>query len=179
MTDTTSPLLSRLAVGGVGLAVGLFAGYHLTGGRGRENVREPRRVFKLATRAEAEVFEETGRVESSLDRDDGFVHLSGACSVRTVAALFFKDERDLVLLEIDSWKFGVDCAWENDPRAPDSAPALDSVTVGAKKSTTVHHLYNHGCVHVYGARGVLRGDIVRSVALPLGPDGHAFPEWLY
>ena len=97
-----------------------------------------------------------------------------------MAALFFKDERDLVLLEIDSWKFGVDCAWENDPRAPDSAPALDSVTVGAKKSTTVHHLYNHGCVHVYGTRGVLRGDIVRSVALPLGPDGrHAFPEWLY
>jgi uncharacterized protein (DUF952 family) len=45
-------------------------------------------------------FKASGRVLSSLDAADGFVHLSDRTSAPVVAALFFKEATDLQLLEL-------------------------------------------------------------------------------
>ena len=47
----------------------------------------------------------------------------------------------------------------------------------SKAATTVHYMIADGCVHVYG--GAVGVDaIVRQESVPLGPNGHQFPDWL-
>ena len=138
-------------------------------------VNVPRRVFKLAVAAEVKAFEASGKIESSLDTTDGFVHLSDRTSPRKVAALFFKDAADLQLLEVDATKLEGPVQWlcgvMGDP--PPDASAL----AGAR--TTVHYLMADGCVHVFGASGVSMAAVVRKAAVPLGKDNvHVFPEWM-
>lgn len=113
-----------------------------------------------------------GKIDSSLDKADGFVHLSDRTSPPKVASLFFKGAKDLHLLELDATKLAGPISWVCGAMG-DSPPA----DVGAS-GTTVHYLVADGCVHVYGAP-VATSCIVRRAKVPLGKDGvHVFPEWL-
>jgi uncharacterized protein (DUF952 family) len=86
---------------------------------------------------------------SELDRRDGFIHFSTASQAVETAAKHFSGQRDLVLVSVDAAKLGDQLKWE-----PSRGGAL------------FPHLY-----------GELSLDVVRWVEeLPLGRDGHVFPE---
>mmetsp|Transcript_115748 Transcript_115748/g.368063 ORF Transcript_115748/g.368063 Transcript_115748/m.368063 type:complete len:415 (+) Transcript_115748:58-1302(+) len=131
----------------------------------------PRRVFKLCTATESAGFKDGGKVLSSLDKADGFVHLSDRSSAPVVAKLFFKDCSELRLLEIDAEKL---------PGAPKwIVGAMDDAAPDKSAWPAVHYLVPNGCVHVFGEGGVPVGAIVREEPVPLGADGqHKFPAWL-
>mmetsp|Transcript_100343 Transcript_100343/g.323847 ORF Transcript_100343/g.323847 Transcript_100343/m.323847 type:complete len:420 (+) Transcript_100343:87-1346(+) len=134
----------------------------------------PRRVFKLTTTTEAATFQQSGRVESPLDKQDGFVHLSDRKAAPVVAGLFFKGCSDLRLLELDAEQLPGPVVWV--VGAQGDAPP-DGAAAGT--ASTVHYLLPDGCVHVYGQAGVPVSAIVREEAVPLGAGGvHVFPEWL-
>ena len=61
---------------GVGLAAGYCIARLLTRTATRCAVQPPKRCFKLAVAAEVEEFQKTGKICSTLDKTDGFVHLS-------------------------------------------------------------------------------------------------------
>jgi len=135
----------------------------------------PKRVFKLATKAEAQGFRDSGKIASTLDINDGFVHLSDRTSAPVVARLFFTTATDLELLELDAEKLAGPVNWIVG-KMGDKEPDADA---RAYAPTTVHYLLPDGCVHVYGDSGVSTAAIVRSEAVPLGEDGvHVFPAWL-
>ena len=67
-----------------------------------EDVTIPKRIFKLAIKSEMETFHEDGRICSTLDATDGFVHLSDRNSVPVVAQLFFEHAQDLQILEVSA-----------------------------------------------------------------------------
>eukprot|EP00440_Ansanella_granifera_P004300 gb/GFBE01004662.1/.p1 GENE.gb/GFBE01004662.1/~~gb/GFBE01004662.1/.p1 ORF type:complete len:420 (+),score=87.31 gb/GFBE01004662.1/:1-1260(+) len=135
----------------------------------------PRRIFKLATGAEASAFKAKKRIESGLDEKDGFIHLSDRTSAPVVAKLFFSDCKDLKLIELDADKLAGPVSWivgKMGDSEPDAATRSQSTTV-------VHYLRPDGCVHVYGSQGVSTDAIVREEHVALGKDGvHVFPEWL-
>merc|ERR1712194_704871 len=131
----------------------------------------PRRIFKIATAEELKAFKEGGKVDSSLDKADGFVHLSDRSAPPVVAGLFFKGCKDLHLLELDADKLAGPVRWIVGSMG-DAAPS-EAAREGA--ATTVHYLRSDGCVHVYGGAGVSMDAIVREEAVPLGANGeHVF-----
>jgi len=134
----------------------------------------PRRLFKIATKAELTSFHEGGRVNSSLDRQDGFVHLSDRWQTPKVAGLFFKDCTELYLLEIDAEKLPGSSKWVVGPMGD---PAPDAL-VRREAATTLHYLMPDGCVHVYGDGGVPMGAVVKEEHVPLKDGAHIFPAWL-
>jgi len=137
------------------------------------SVSVPKRVFKLATAQELGEFEGQGCISSALDKSDGFVHLSDRSSPPKVAALFFSRCADLHLIELDATKLVGPVQWI----VGASGDAAPSSTALCNATTTVHYLIADGCVHVYG--GVVSMDaIVRVEKVPLGPQGHVFPDWL-
>lgn len=84
-----------------------------------------------------------------IDVADGYVHFSTAAQVRETAAKHFAKETDLVLAALDTEPLGSAIKWE--------------VSRGGAEFP---HLY-----------APLRlADIAWTRPLPLGPDGHAFPE---
>ena len=84
-----------------------------------------------------------------VDLADGFIHFSTAEQVRETAARHFAGQSDLVLAAIDADALGAALRYE-----PSRGGAL------------FPHLY-----------GTLRLSAVRWVKpLPLGPEGHVFPE---
>ena len=130
----------------------------------------PERLFKVATAAELAEFEKTGRIESELDRTDGFVHLSDRTSPPKVAELFFSDCKDLHLIELKASSLAGPVEWQ-------VAPVNSTPTVG-RRPTTVHYDFSCGCVHVYGAPVSMAAN-VRISKCPLGADGkHRMPTWL-
>jgi uncharacterized protein (DUF952 family) len=161
----------------IGFAAGTFISAirrYLSSARVNISVTVPKRVFKLATSSEADAFLNCGIIESTLDKQDGFVHLSDRSSPRKVAQLFFSNCKDLQLIELDAAKLTGKTQWivglMGD--APPSAATM------ATAATTVHYLIADGCVHVYG-ESVRTSAIVRQVVVPLGADGvHVFPSWL-
>lgn len=83
------------------------------------------------------------------DRRDGFIHLSTAAQVAATAAKHFAGQTGLVLLTVDPARLGAGLAWEPS-RGGDLFP------------------------HFHGA---MPADAVTAVDdLPLGPDGHVFPD---
>ena len=135
----------------------------------------PKRLFKLAIKAEVEAFKAAGAIESTLDKADGFVHLSDRSSPPKVAGLFFKDAADLYLIELDGAKLCGPTQWILGQMG-DSPPA--PMIVGAAP-TTVHYLIADGCVHVYGSSVEWSAVSRPPEHLPLGPDGvHVMPTWL-
>ena len=84
-----------------------------------------------------------------IDRADGYIHFSTAAQVRETAAKHFAGQTDLLLVAVDAAALGPALKWE-----PSRGGAL------------FPHLY-----------GTLALDAVRWVEeLPLGRDGHVFPE---
>lgn len=160
------------------LGVGLAAGALLARVLSKKitlTVQPPKRVFKLCVAEELTSFEAAGTICSSLDKTDGFVHLSDRTSPKKVAALFFKGAPDLFLLELDATLFAGPIHWV----AGVMGDAPPSASVLAAAATTVHYLIADGCVHVFGAAGVSMSAVVRKAKVPLGADGvHVFPDWL-
>ncbi|CAE7306891.1 unnamed protein product [Symbiodinium natans] len=134
----------------------------------------PARVFKLATASEAKQFAEMQQILSQLDAKDGFVHLSDARAVRTVAARFFGDCKDLILLEIDPERLPKPLTWLHGTMG-DAEP--DDARQSA--SSVLHYLRPDGCIHVYG-QPVPYTAVTRTETVALGQDGHGhvFPAWL-
>jgi len=134
----------------------------------------PHRLFKIAVPAESASFQETKRIESDLDRADGFIHLSDRNMPPIVASLFFKDEKDLKLIEIDTTKLQGPVNWV----VGKMGDVADTSTFD-ENAITIHYLLPDGCAHVYGKAGVCTDSIVREEDVTLGADGvHVFPEWL-
>ena len=86
---------------------------------------------------------------SSHDRDDGFVHLSGAAQVRGTLARYFAGRTDLVLLSVDP------------RRLPEGALRWESSRAGE----AFPHLY----------ASLERAAVLRADALALEAGGHRFP----
>jgi len=134
----------------------------------------PSRVFKLATGSEVRQFAEKQQILSELDAKDGFVHLSDARAVRIVAARFFSDSKDLMLLEVDPERLPKPLTWLHGTMG-DAEPDLDARQAAA---SVLHYLRPDGCVHVYGPAAVPYTAVTRSEAVALAQDGHIFPAWL-
>jgi uncharacterized protein (DUF952 family)/mannose-6-phosphate isomerase-like protein (cupin superfamily) len=133
----------------------------------------PRRIFKLATAAEAARFHASGKVWSDLDEKDGFVHLSDRTAGPIVAKNFFARCTDLRLFEIDAERLSGTVDWVLG-KMGDSAP---DASAKSETTTVVHYLKPDGCVHVFGKAGITMDMVVREEAVPLGQDGvHRFPE---
>jgi len=133
-----------------------------------------RRLFKIAVAAESVSFQQTKRIESGLDKNDGFIHLSDRNMPPVVARDFFTDCKDLKLIEIDTEKLKGPVKWVIGKMGdvPDKSTFDENETI-------IHYLLPEGCAHVYGKNGVTTDAIVREADVPLGADGvHIFPEWM-
>lgn len=129
------------------------------------------RVFKLATAAEVQRFEEEKQVLSGLDEKDGFVHLSDASAARMVAERFFPGQ-DLTVLELDLEKLPQPIRWiQGTMTDPEPERSLRQ-----QASSVVHYLKPDGCVHVYGT--VSMEMVVQSAAVCCQDGKHSFPAWM-
>ena len=132
------------------------------------------RIFKLCSAEEGAQFEADGVICSSLDRTDGFVHLSDRASAPVVAKLFFTTCDDLKLIELSAARLPGTVSWivgKMGDEAPPTPPAGE---------LAIHYLLPDGCVHVYGGDGVPTSAIVRQADVPrdAATGVHTFPEWL-
>ena len=108
-------------------------------------------LWKIATPEEMTEWQSSGilSLASSVDRTDGFMHLSNAFRVKTTANLYFKGRDDLRLLKIETKNLT-----QNDTRsvvfADEAPPKRDtSITDGL---IYVHYLLVQGkacCAHAY------------------------------
>jgi uncharacterized protein (DUF952 family) len=107
-------------------------------------------IYKICPRASWQEAERDGVFRGApVDRADGYIHFSAADQVRETAAKHFAGQNGLVLVAVDAAALGPALAWE-----PSRGGAL------------FPHLY-----------GELSLDAVRWVEeLPLGRDGHVFPQ---
>ena len=107
-------------------------------------------IYKISSAALWRDAEQAGVFAGApIDHADGFIHFSTANQVKQTAALHFKGAADLVLVAVDAVALGDALRYE-----PSRGGAL------------FPHLY-----------GTLPLSAVRWVKpLPLGPDGHVFPE---
>jgi uncharacterized protein (DUF952 family) len=107
-------------------------------------------IYKICPAALWRAAERAGVFRGSeVDFRDGFIHFSTAAQAAVTAARHFVGQRDLVLIAVEAAALGARLKWE-----PSRGGAL------------FPHLY-----------GPLDLAAVRRVdPLPLGPDGHVFPE---
>ena len=63
-------------------------------------------LYKVLTISEWENANENGFIETSLDNEDGFVHLSSSKQLALTLSLYFESESKLILLQIDDSEFG-------------------------------------------------------------------------
>ena len=107
-------------------------------------------IYKIFRAPEWAALQAAGETEGApVDLADGFVHFSTAAQVRETAAKHFAGEDGLVLLALEAEALGPGLIWE-----PSRGGAL------------FPHLYR-----------VLRmGDVLWSRPLPLGAEGHRFPD---
>jgi uncharacterized protein (DUF952 family) len=107
-------------------------------------------IFKILTEAEWRSLDREGAFAGApVDLADGFIHFSTAEQVRETAAKHFAGRDGLVLAAADADSLDDALKWE-----PSRGGAL------------FPHLY----------RPLLRAEILWARPLPLGPDGHVFPE---
>jgi uncharacterized protein (DUF952 family) len=70
-------------------------------------------VYKLLTAGEWDSAMAAGRFEGSkLDREDGYIHLSGAAQAQETARLHFHGQKDLVLVTLETDTLGPGLKWE-------------------------------------------------------------------
>ena len=107
-------------------------------------------IYKILTAPQWADLQRDGQTTGApVDVAYGFVHFSTAAQVRETASRHFARQDGLWLLALEADGLGDGLKWEPS-RGGDLFP----------------HLY-----------GPLRlADVTRAVALPLGPDGHRFPE---
>ena len=109
-------------------------------------------VFKILRDGEWRALEAAGETPGSADdRADGFVHFSAAHQLEATAARHFAGEDGLWLVACESDALGSELRWEP-----------------SRGGQPFPHLY----------RPLRRTDVLGVSPLPLGPDGHVFPEGL-
>lgn len=110
----------------------------------------PMLIYKILRAPEWEKFQENGRFDGAeIDLSDGYIHTSTAAQALETAARHFAGAEGLWLLALESESFGAALKWEPS-RGGDLFP------------------------HIY--RAVTLDEIVWAKPLPLGPQGHLFPE---
>jgi uncharacterized protein (DUF952 family) len=109
----------------------------------------PRTILHITTTAAFEQAQATGHVTADSLDTEGFIHCSTVDQVQATANRIFRGSGDLLLLEVDTTKLQAPLEYERATDANDEFP------------------------HIYG---VLNLDaIIRTLPLPEGPDGYAFP----
>jgi uncharacterized protein (DUF952 family) len=107
-------------------------------------------IFKIFRADEFAAFEAAGTTRGApVDLADGYIHFSTAAQAAETAAKHFADEDDLVLLALESDALGDALKWEP-----------------SRGGQLFPHLY----------RELRRADVLWVAPLPLGPDGHRFPD---
>ena len=88
--------------------------------------------------------------------------------VKKVAAMFFKEVGDALLLKMKPSEWGKSVAWTSEEPADKKAPEDGSVLI--------HHL-NDGCAHVFCREPLPMSVVLEALPMPLGDDGvHVFPD---
>ncbi len=107
-------------------------------------------IYKLFRQAEWDALDAEGMTFGApVDLLDGYIHFSTKETVAATAAKYFAGMADLVLVRCDPAAFGAALLWEP-----------------ARGGALFPHLY----------RALRRAECLRAEPLPLGPDGHIFPE---
>lgn len=107
-------------------------------------------IFKILRAPEWQALADQGKTAGApVDIADGYIHFSTSEQARETAAKHFSKEDNLILAALDTDTLGVALKWE-----PSRGGAL------------FPHLY----------RTLLLSDILWTRPLPLGPDGHVFPD---
>lgn len=107
-------------------------------------------------------------IRSDLDKNDGFLHSSNGVMVKKVAAVFFKEVGDALLLRMKPAEWGRKVTWSTEEPAGKVPPADGSVVI---------HYLNDGCAHIFCAEPLPLSAILDTLPMPLGDDGvHVFPD---
>lgn len=107
-------------------------------------------IYKIFRTPEWEAFESAGSTAGApIDLADGFIHFSTATQAQETAQRHFAGESDLLLVAVPVERLGPHLKWE-----PSRGGAL------------FPHLY----------RELDATDVAWTAPLPLGPDGHDFPD---
>lgn len=107
-------------------------------------------IYKILRAEEWAAFQTAGKTSGApVDLADGFIHFSTAVQARETAAKHFAGVEALVLAAFDAEQMGPALKWEPS-RGGDLFP----------------HLY----------RDLTLDELIWHTPLPLGPDGHDFPE---
>ncbi len=69
-------------------------------------------IYKVLTAEQLAVVESGAAMQAPVDVADGYVHFSTSKQVQETLAKWFKGQRDLVLVSVDSDNFGMDLKWE-------------------------------------------------------------------
>lgn len=109
-------------------------------------------IYKIFRADEQAAFEAEGEtVGAPVDVTDGYIHISTAEQVKGTAAKHFVGADGLFLVAIESDRLGDDLKWEV-----------------SRGGALFPHLY----------RKLRTSDVVWTQPLPLGPEGHVFPDTL-
>lgn len=107
-------------------------------------------IYKIFRADEWAELRDTGATKGApIDLADGYIHFSTGAQVIETCAKYFAGVDDLILAVLDSEDFGAYLKWE--------------VSRGGAKFP---HLY----------RSLRLKDVMWHRELPLGPDGHIFPQ---
>jgi len=107
-------------------------------------------IFKIFRSSEWQELADHGETAGApIDVADGYIHFSTAEQARETAAKHFAGEGDLILAALDSDGLGDALKWET-----------------SRGGALFPHLY----------RRLTRADILWVKPLPLGAEGHSFPE---
>jgi uncharacterized protein (DUF952 family) len=110
-------------------------------------------IYKIFRRPEWDALRKAGQtLGAPVDLADGYIHFSTAAQLAETAAKWFAQDSDLVLLAVDSAPLGQALKWE-----PSRGGAL------------FPHLY----------RPLRLADVLWDKSLPLGANGHIFPEGVF
>ncbi len=107
-------------------------------------------IYKIFRAPEWAEFRDRGETRGApIDLEDGYIHFSTGAQVGETCQKYFAGARELILLALESEYFAHDLKWE-----PSRGGAL------------FPHLY----------RALRMQDLMWHSDLPLGPNGHVFPE---
>jgi uncharacterized protein (DUF952 family) len=82
-------------------------------------------IYKIATTADWQAAERTGRFEgSSHDKADGFIHFSTATQLKETLALYYAGVNDILLIAVDAAKLSASLKWEHAPSRGEDFPHL-------------------------------------------------------
>lgn len=109
-------------------------------------------IYKIFRADEQAEFSAKGStLGAPIDLADGYVHLSAADQVKETCAKYFAGVEGLFLLAVETDRLGDDLKWEP-----------------SRGGADFPHLY----------RALKAEDVVWTKPLPLGPEGHEFPDAL-